>query len=85
MSVDCYRDFDHGAAVALYRQLPSLREYLLVAQDRVSVEIYTPGDEGRWILRAYEDLGATVHLPSIGCELKVSEIYDGIDFPAAHR
>jgi len=33
---------------------------------------------------SFEDLDATVHLPSIGCELKVSEIYDGIDFTAAH-
>ena len=31
-------DYDHGKKFAYYRTLPSLREYVLVAQDRVNVE-----------------------------------------------
>lgn len=76
---DSTEGYDRGGKFALYRQLPSLREYVLVAQDRVSVEIFTPGDQGRWVLEAYEDLEATVQLPSIGCTLALAEIYDGID------
>ncbi len=70
---------DRGGKFALYRRLPSLKEYLLVAQDRVSVELYVSGADGRWVLSAYEDLGMCVPLPSIGCELVVAEVYDRID------
>lgn len=31
-----------------YRLLPSLREYLLLRQDRVQAELYQLGDDGRW-------------------------------------
>jgi Uma2 family endonuclease len=76
---DSTEGYDRGGKFALYRRLPSLKEYLLVAQDRVSVELYVPGDDGRWVLSAYEDLGMRVPLPSIGCELAVAEVYDRID------
>ncbi len=42
--------YDRGTKSAMYRQLASLQEYVLVAQDRVSIESYVrqPGD--RWLL-----------------------------------
>ena len=72
--------YDRGGKFAIYRRIPSLREYLLVAQDRVSVELYTPGEQGRWILTEHEDLAQSVQLPSIDCKLALAEIYDRIDF-----
>ena len=31
-------DYDHGAKFAHYRQMESLREYVLIAQDRYNIE-----------------------------------------------
>jgi len=76
---DSTEAYDRGGKFALYRRLPSLREYLLVAWDRVSVELYTRGDDGRWLLSVHEALDETVMLPSIGCELAVAEVYDRVD------
>jgi Uma2 family endonuclease len=76
---DSTEGYDRGGKFALYRGIPSLREYLLVAQDRVSVELYTPSGDGRWLLSFYDDLGTAVHLPSIDCELSLAEVYDRID------
>ena len=76
---DSTEGYDRGGKFGIYRRVPSLREYLLVAQDRVSVELYTPSDHGRWLLSVYEDLGTQVHLPSIDCELSLAEIYDRVD------
>jgi Uma2 family endonuclease len=72
--------YDRGGKFALYRSLPSLRQYLLVAQDRYAVDVFTrqPGD--RWILDAYTDPRAEIPLESIGCTLSVGEIYDKVDF-----
>jgi len=80
---DATEGYDRGGKFSIYRRVPSLREYLLVAQDRVSVELYTPGADGRWILGVYEDLGQQVHVPSIGCELALAEIYDRVDLDPA--
>ncbi len=62
------------------RNLPSLRQYVLVAQDRNAVDVFTrqPGD--RWLLEAYTDPRTEIPLESIGCALPVGEIYDKVDF-----
>jgi Uma2 family endonuclease len=72
--------YDRGRKFALYRRLPSLRQYLLVAQDRCAVDVFTrqPGD--RWLLEAYTDPRDEIPLDSIGCALPVGEIYDKVDF-----
>jgi Uma2 family endonuclease len=66
--------YDRGAKFGYYRQAPSLREYVLVAQDRMLVEQYTRGDSG-WLLTETSDPGAIVELPAIGCAAPLSEIY----------
>jgi Uma2 family endonuclease len=72
---DSTEGYDRGGKFALYRQIPSLREYLLVAQDRVSVDLYTPQADGLWVLTPFDDLDGRVTLPSIGCELALAEVY----------
>jgi Uma2 family endonuclease len=67
-------DRDRGAKWVAYRDLPSLRHYLLVAQDRRRVEVYSRADEG-WALRIVEP-PATVALPAVGVELTLDEIYE---------
>ena len=66
--------YDRGAKFSSYRQLPTLQEYLLVAQDRPSVEHY--GRQGeQWVLTAVTGLDASVRLPATGCELRLRDIY----------
>src|SRR3954470_16904967 len=64
--------YDRGAKFGYYRQLSSLREYLLVAQDKMLVEHFVREDDG-WLLTETGDPGAVVHLPSIGCHLPLAE------------
>jgi Uma2 family endonuclease len=66
--------YDRGAKFINYRQLPTLQEYVLVAQDRPSVEHYARHGN-QWVLTTITDLEATVPLPTIGCELSMREIY----------
>ncbi|NEX23823.1 Uma2 family endonuclease [Thiorhodococcus mannitoliphagus] len=72
--------YDRGDKFALYRQIPSLRQYLLVSQDRARVELYERGEAGRWILTEYAALTDEVVLSSVGCTLPLSEIYDKVEF-----
>ncbi len=66
--------YDRGKKFLHYRRLPSLREYVLVSQDRVLVERFTrQGDEG--LLTELNQIDDTLRLGSIDCELPLREIY----------
>ncbi|MHB8576335.1 MAG: Uma2 family endonuclease [Dehalococcoidia bacterium] len=73
--------YDRGDKFAAYRRLPTLQEYLLIAQDRPSVEHYLRQGE-RWLLTAATDLDATVSLPIIACDLRLRDIYRRVRFAA---
>jgi Uma2 family endonuclease len=78
---DSTEAYDRGDKFALYRQIPSLREYLLVSQSRVLVELFSRGDDGRWVLADYRSLNDRVPLPSLDCTLDLAEIYDKVVLP----
>lgn len=69
--------YDRGEKFSHYRRLPSLREYVLVAQDRVRVEHRVRHDLG-WLLTELDDLDATLDLPAVGCAIPLREIYDRV-------
>lgn len=71
---------DRGWKASHYRQLASLAEYVLVAQDLPHVEHYVRQPDGTWLFREHWGLGETLRLPSIGCEIPLATIYDRVDF-----
>ena len=74
--------YDRGGKFALYRALPGLRQYLLIAQDRLAMDLFTRQADGRWVLDAYTDIDASIRLESIDCTLRLREVYDKVDFDA---
>ena len=78
--------YDRGDKFEHYSTLPSLTDYLLIAQDRAAVEQRVRTERG-WQLAFHYGLDAVVPLPAIGCELRLSDVYDGIQFtdPKAAR
>jgi Uma2 family endonuclease len=66
--------YDRGGKVDLYRQVASLRDYLLVETARCLVEVRSRGEHGEWTTRQYGP-GETVELPSLGVALAVDAIY----------
>lgn len=73
---------DRGEKFAQYRKLASLHEYVMIAQDRFRIEHYVRQGKEQWLLTEASDLGDTVHLPSIGCDLQLSEAYDRVTIGA---
>lgn len=71
--------YDRGEKFAHYRQLPSLQEYLLVAQDQIRVEHYHR-QERQWIFTDFERHDEILPLPSLQCELPLQEIYERVTF-----
>jgi len=80
---DSTEAYDRGDKFALYRQIPSLREYLLVSQHRVQVELYSRSADGRWTLTDFSALTDSVPLASVDCTLSLAEVFDKVEFPPA--
>jgi len=72
--------YDRGGKFAIYRNLPSLRQYLLIAQDHLAIDVFTRQPDGRWLLDAYTDPEASISCESIGCTLILREVYDKVEF-----
>jgi Uma2 family endonuclease len=78
------KDYDRGGKFAHYRTLPTLREVLLFEQSRVHAEHYVrQPDPQRWMLAETDNRTDTLALASIGAELKLAEVYDGVEAGSA--
>ena len=71
-------EYDRGEKFEYYKQLSSLKEYILVAQDRISVEHYAKqGTE--WELNTLENPTDILPLSTIKCTLTIKDIYRRVD------
>lgn len=73
--------YDRGDKFAHYRRIPSLREYLLIEQDRAHAELFAR-DGDRWILHEADGLDAVLPLASLGGTLALADVYGDVEFPA---
>jgi Uma2 family endonuclease len=73
--------YDRGRKFQHCRGLESLRHYLLIAQDRMNVDVFTLERE-RWVLTSASRPEDIVRLEGIGCEIPVGELYEKVVFPA---
>lgn len=71
-------DYDHGQKWKGYREMPSLQEYLLVAQHEARIEQYTRQGEHTWLYTETLGLEGEVRLESVKISLAAAEIYDGV-------
>lgn len=70
------RRMDETAKKFAYQTLPTLKEYVLIEQDFVDVEVCRRS-EG-WVSRHYF-MGDSVTFESVGLTLSVADIYDRVD------
>ena len=75
--------YDRGLKFDRYDRMPSLKQYVLVAQNRPHVECFTRLADGNWLRTVADGIDAVLPLESIGCMLHLSEVYDGVDFTQA--
>lgn len=72
--------YDRGKKSKHYRQLNSLKELILIAQDRPNIERFTRQANGEWMFHEQQDLSAVLELKSIGITIALSELYRGVKF-----
>ena len=71
--------YDRGNKFKMYRQNPSLQEYVLVSADTIEIELFRKTDTDVWRIIDYQ-AGDTVELKSINLICQIEQIYEDIVF-----
>lgn len=73
--------FDRGEKFRRYQVWnPTLTDYLLVSQTAPIIEHFSRQTDGSWSYKIYQGLDRNVLIESIGCELRLADVYDRINF-----
>src|SRR5437660_1089185 len=75
--------YDRGRKFEQYQSIESLKEYLLVASDRIHADLFTRQADGRWLLTTADRLEDSLDLGSVGCRLKLADLYEKVELTAA--
>jgi Uma2 family endonuclease len=76
---DSTQSYDQGEKWEHYQTIPTLQDYLLVAQDEARVLLYSRGNE-MWTSQEAAGLVATVYLPSVGAALSLADVHTPTEF-----
>ena len=71
------RNYDQGIKFKLYREIPTLKEFITIDSESIGIEAYRINSQGNWELKDYRSIDETLTIPSVGLSLSLKEIYDG--------
>jgi Uma2 family endonuclease len=72
--------YDRGRKFDHYQSIESLRQYLLVASDRIHADLYTRQQDGGWLLTSADGPAGTLALASVNCQIALADVYEKVDF-----
>ena len=70
--------YDRGRKAPLYRDIASLQELLLIAQEKFEVELHRREADGRWSVFIVVGLEASVELHSLDYILPLRDLYEDV-------
>ena len=69
--------YDRGGKFQLYRQIPTLQEYVLISADKVGLDCFRLNDRGLWELHPFVE-GNEVYLVSVDFRFPLSLVYEDV-------
>jgi Uma2 family endonuclease len=72
---DATRDYDRGKKFELYKEIPTLKEYLTIEQGAVLVEHWRRGARSLWTVKRTTRTSAVVRLQTRRVTLPLAEVY----------
>lgn len=74
------RDYDMGGKFVLYRDIPSLKEYILVDSESLNVYAFRINAGGHWELQEYKKIEDILQIKILDLSIPLTEVYEGIVF-----
>jgi Uma2 family endonuclease len=73
-------DYDRGGKFKLYRDIPSLKEYILISSMEVLVEKYNKQADGTWVLHEYKTENDSFTIAAVAMPVEVKSLYRNVEF-----
>jgi Uma2 family endonuclease len=70
-------NYDRGGKFRLYRDIPTLKEYILIESESIRIESFRLNPQNHWELEEYKSLTETFQMPCMNISIPVKEIYEG--------
>lgn len=70
------KDYDRGDKFSLYREIPGLKEYILIDSTSVFVQTFTINAAGLWELREYKGMDDALEFQSLSLSLSLKDVYE---------
>jgi Uma2 family endonuclease len=77
---DSTESYDRGGKFDLYREIPTLEEYVLVSQHQALMESFLQRPDGTWLFSPVKGPQSSLALQSLNIVLPLAEIYEGVEF-----
>jgi Uma2 family endonuclease len=71
---------DHYEKRLAYQQIPTLQEYIIVAQDKILVDIFRRQEDGHWIRETLTQGDDDWRLDSVQLTLRLADVYRNVEF-----
>ena len=71
--------YDRGDKFRMYRQNPSLIDYVLVDTNKMAIDLYRKDEAGNWYIINYE-AGDSIELKSVNLTVPIEQVYEEIEF-----
>ena len=79
------KNYDRGEKFRLYRDITTLKEYILVDAESIHVEALSINSNSHWELTEYKNIFDTLIFYSISEAITIAEIYEGVKFENDQR
>ncbi|WP_167335423.1 Uma2 family endonuclease [Pedobacter kyungheensis] len=76
------KNYDRGKKFNLYKDIPSLKEYIMIDSESISVEAYYINEAKNSTLKTHKDTAETLTFVSMGIDVALTDIYERVQFNA---
>lgn len=70
------KNYDRGDKFKLYRDIPTLREYILIESETIGIEIFRLNEKNHWELEEYKKVEEILQIPTLQLSIPLLEIYE---------
>jgi Uma2 family endonuclease len=76
-------NYDRGGKFSLYREIPSLKEYVLISSTEYRFEKFVRQTDGGWNFSEVRNPADNVRIETIDWSVSLVELYRNVDFELA--
>ena len=72
------KNYDRGEKFKLYRDIATLKEYILVDSESIHLEVFRLNESSHWELEEYDDASGALSIKAINEKILIADIYEGV-------